>query len=283
MERSLWGIVALSAGLLACGNMDDTDGVDDGAEATEAAGHGTSPTALSATKGVAELFVQEDPTIDVSKDAGANADAIAMRLMNSTTGCATAQVTHTMGMTSVAVDFGAGCALPPLGTVSGAASAMVTRIPGLNPRVTVAFTFTNLSANGTTLNGSFSVTTMTGTSFTADADLMTATQHVVFTGSLTLDPDGKGVTVDGTDTSTVNGISTMDALSGVHHAFGGCYADAGTITMAKATKTKHGAATNITETMTFAATTPSTGMVSVAVNGAAPISVTLPAYGSCPK
>jgi hypothetical protein len=281
MERSLWRVVALCAGLCGCGAMDD--GVDDDAEATEAAGHGTSATTLAATKGITELFVQEDPTIDVSKDAPTNADAIAARLMTSTMGCATAKVTHTMGTIMVGVDFGAGCMLPPLGTVSGSATATVTRVPGPNARITVNLLFTNMAANGTTLNGTCGVSTTTGTSFTVDADLMTATQHVVFSGALTLDSNGMGVTVDGTGTSTVNGISTTDTLAGVHHGFGGCYADAGTITMAKATKTRRGMATNISETMTFSASTPSTGMVMISVNGAAPIGKTLPAYGSCPK
>jgi hypothetical protein len=69
--------------------------------------------------------------------------------------------------------------------------------------------------------------------------------------------------------------------TGLHHTFGACYADAGTLSFENTVATKRDASVTVTETLTFASTTPSTGQAQATIDGVTS-TVTLPTYGTCP-
>jgi hypothetical protein len=221
-----------------------------------------------------ELGVHEDPTIDPTKGAGANADAIAAQLTASVTPCANAKITHAPNTTMLAVDFGAGCTLPHVGAVSGSVSVTVSTGAG----VTIAFTFDDLTVAGLSVSGTASETTTNGTSYSANVSLTTSSGALTFQGVAAIDANGSGVTLNGK--ASVQGQNYT--VTNVHHTFGGCYADAGTLQVAnKPVTSRSGKATTVNESITFASTTPSTGRASLTI-GSQSMTVTLPTYGTCP-
>jgi len=263
---------------------EDASDIDVPAAASDTATRGTSTTSLADAKAVSELFVQEDPTINPANTAGQNADAIAAQLTSKLAGdggtCAGGQISHVTGGITVSVAFGTGCSIPSLGlTLSGSASATVTKAAG---SVNIAFTFTNLDVNGLTLDGAASESTADGTTFTSRIDVTESTHHVVFDGTATLDANAAGVTLTGGGTYQ-DGIApsvTYEAAS-VHHTFGACYADAGTLSFVSTLVSKRDATVSVEETLTFSSTTPSTGQAVVVIDGVSSTE-TLPTYGSCP-
>lgn len=268
----------------AAGSDDAGDDIDYAGEATDTATRGTSTTSLTNTKAVTELFVQEDPTINPTETAGQNADAIAAQLAEKLGGdgggCAAAQISHTSGAITVAVSFGTACSVPSLGlTISGSASAEVSKLAG---NITIAFTFANLDVNGLTINGTASESTSDGTTYASHVDLMESTHHVVFTGTAALDANDAGVTLNGSGTYQ-DGVAPQMTFqtTNVHHTFGACYADAGTLAFQKSVTTKRDAQVSETETITFSSTTPSTGQAEISIGGTMSVQ-TLPAYGGCP-
>jgi hypothetical protein len=253
-------------------NHNVADDVDVMAEAADASSRASSVTAVASAKAVTALFVQEDPTLDVSRTALANADAVATQLTGAV--CGTATVTHAAGSATVSVDFGAGCTVPNVGFVAGAASVTISKQLS---RLDLAFTFTTLSVEDKTIDGTLDMSTSDATSFSVTANLTSGSGDVMFMGYAQLDANGAGVTFGG------NGMAKGVAYtaSNVHHAFGGCYADAGTVTIGRVVVGRRGSLVAVTDVITFDATTPSTGVVTVTVN-AVKSTVTLPPYGTCP-
>ena len=275
---ALSSLLAFSA-LGACGSSKPEDGVDTDAEAVSAAASGTSATSLANAKGVTSLFVKEDPTIDPALTAKQNADAVATQLQSSLSACAAASVTHAAGSTTVAVDFGAGCTVGSVGTVSGKVNATVSKT---GSTVSVAFTFGPLTVNGRSLTGTASAATSNGTSYMFAEDLLESGNHITFNGTAVLDASGASVTLDGNGTWAQGAAPAIAfTMGGVHHTFAGCYADAGTITETKMVKGLRGMLVTVIETVTFDAMTPSTGNVTIGVNGVKKTQK-LPAYGTCP-
>lgn len=257
---------------------DAGDDIDLAAESTNVAEHGASATATASAKATTELFVHEDPTLDVTKTAAQNADAVAAQATASVSSCASAKVTHATGDVSITVDFGSGCTIKSV-SYSGTVAAKLSAGAG---GITVAFTFTDLDVDGTTLNGTASETTTDDATFSSNVDLTIDTTHVTYKGSLALDGDDAGVTLNGSGTyQKGSSPATTYSASNVHHAFGGCYADAGALSYGTTTTGKSGKSYTIVETITFSSTTPSTGQASATI-GATTTTVTLPAYGTCP-
>jgi hypothetical protein len=270
MQRALVLVVALAA----CGGNDSGDPIDTDAEVAATAQHGSIGGMIGSAKGVSSLFVAEDPTLDPSKSAGQNAGAIAAQLMNAVGSCG--GVMYITGQVMVSVNFGSGCSLSPLGTLSGSVTATVSTLNG----VTVLLTFTNLTVDGQTLNGTLSLATADGTTFTYRANLNDGSLKVRFDGTLALD-GADGVTADGTG-SIDTGATPIDlTLTGVHHKFGGCYADAGTISESKTVRSLKGNMVMVTESIAFNAQTPATGMATITV-GSVSKTTTLQSYGNCP-
>jgi hypothetical protein len=267
--------VVLAVVLAGCGGNDPNgDPVDTDAEVTATAQHGSIAGIIGSAKGISSLFVAEDPTLDPTKSAGQNTGAIAAQLMSAAGSCGS--VMYVTGQVMVSVNFGAGCSLPPLGNLSGSVTAKVTSMNG----VTVLLTFSNLGVDGQTLNGTLSLATADGTTFTYRANLNDGSVKVLFDGTLALDGAG-GVTADGTG-SIDTGATPIDlTITGLHHKFGGCYADAGTISESKMVRSLKGNMVMISDAIAFDAQTPSTGMATITVGNLAK-TTTLMSYGNCP-
>ena len=252
--------------------------IDAIAERVDAALHARSITTSALAKSTTELFVQEDPTIDTAKAAAENAASVAAQITASVKACANAKVTYATGSVSLSVTFGDSCTING-STFSGTVAATVSKVSGT---IGIAFTFTKLTVNGMTIDGTASESTTNGTSYSAKVDVTEATNHVTYDGTMTLDSDAKGVTMTGTG-SLQQGASpaVKYAVSGVHHRFGGCYADLGTLSYTKAVTGKNGKTYSVAESIAFDSNTPSTGNATATIAGqSAP--VVLPPYGSCP-
>jgi hypothetical protein len=262
----------------------DPDGIDIPTTVNDTATRGTTPTSISDTKSVRELFVEEDPTIDPTKTAAQNADAIVAQLESvlggDGGGCAGAQITHATGSVVVSVVFGTGCTVSSLGlTVAGSTSASVSVGAGT---VTVAFNFTNLSVNGRTIDGTASESTSNGSTYLSQVDVTDGSQKITFDGTEVPDSSEHGMTLSGTGTYQDGSATALDfTANGVHLTFGACYADAGTLSFQESVRNKRDAAVSVTETITFESATPTTGQAEVTVEGQT-TTTTLPAYGSCP-
>jgi len=297
-----------SAGAAGGGDESDTPGLDGSAEAARVAGgEASAQNALASAKAVLAGFIEDDPTLDTTKDAAANADAIAARITEQSGGCAV--VTHAAGSPTVTADFGAGCTLKESGvTVSGKVSLTVTSEAG---KVTVVFVFTTLSVDGYTLDGTATVATSDLKVYALKADLTIASQgKLTFDGTASARVEGQavGTTLDGTATyagaspsgqqpPALNGFTCADAgttlaVAGLHRLSTACYADAGKVTATKKyTCTKAGkkgpisTALQSVTTVLWSATSATTGEVSVTVatgDGAGTTSTArLPAHGGC--
>lgn len=284
--RRLSLALLLATGLTACGTTDGTtdggieeDTVDVVSEGQKLSVSGGESTSATHAKSVAHLFVDDDPTLDVSKSASDNAAAIQQRLATTVQAvCPGATVTRTGD--TVTVNFGTACVIDPIGTVSGAASVTVTK--PTTGTVKVAFTFTAMQVNGRPLDGTFTATTSNNTSFTATCDLTSGSKHLVLTTlTLVLDADGKGVKLDGAGTVDQGEGPKELTLVAVHHRFGQCFADGGVITQSKTTTGRSGRTTTSTQKLTFDAQTPTTGLVTVQIGSAPATQVKLPGYGRC--
>jgi hypothetical protein len=277
-----------SAGNSAAGNdagsATDSNDIDIPTETAATATRGTTTTSLEDTKAVSEMFVQEDPTIDPSRTAGANADAITAQvsamLGEDGGACASARITHAAGDVTVSVNFASGCTIAALGiTVAGSVSASVSESAGAT---TISFTFTNLDVNSRTINGTASQSTTNGTTYTSRVNITDGTQHITFTGTESPDSNDKGLTLSGTGTYQDGVTAALSfTATGVHLSFGACYADAGTLTFQENIQNKRDAAVSVTETITFESTTPTNGQAQVTVDGQTS-TTSLPTYGSCP-
>jgi hypothetical protein len=67
----------------------------------------------------------------------------------------------------------------------------------------------------------------------------------------------------------------------VHHSFGGCYADAGSMVEMKTVRSLRNNLVMVSEGITFDTNTPSTGMATINI-GDTMKTTTLPPYGNCP-
>jgi hypothetical protein len=213
---------------------------------------------------VADSMFSFDPTIDPTKSASANAASIAAKITAALGGCGTVKVSGA----TVTASFGAppGCTLMSGVTVSGTVIAAVTTSGGT---VTIALTLESLIAGGKALSGTASFATSNGTSFAVTTNLVSGT--TTQTASLTVTGSSTAFVINGTASSIEGGVTTMFTFKSVVWQPGQCYPQAGSLEVAKGATTL---------TMTFSASTPSTGEVEVTA-GKRSYPLTLPAYGSC--
>jgi hypothetical protein len=273
----------LAATLAACGTSGTTDTVDPTSEAPVGGHTAASATTATSAKGVSELFVQEDPTLDVTASAAQNAQDVQTQVQGKlSTSCPGASVQLDAATATVTVDFGSSCTLPNLGAVSGSVSAAISK-PGAR-QVQVAFTFSALQVNGLDVAGTLTASTSDDASFTVNSNLTGNADTLVLNGAtFTLDSGGGGATLSGSATLTTATMPTPETLkfNAVHHTFGACYADSGSIAITKTATTRGGHSIGVTETVTFSSTTPTTGQAELSVGSAAPIPITLPTHGAC--
>jgi hypothetical protein len=276
MRSLLWGL-GLCVALGACSNSSASSdaGSDAGAMLTadeQATFNVAAPSVPAVVQliGVADSFFKFDPTLDTTMSDVQNAQLIENHLASNLgaatdggTKCATLSLT---GATLTA-DFGAppGCVLSTGLTLSGSIGLTVTKTLKLG----VAFTFTNVTVNGTALSGTMSFTTSDAMSFTVVANVTWAGDTLSTTG-FTVTGSSSTVTLagaitnaaDSTTTTTFNSVVWMDGM---------CYPSSGTLSIVKGA---------LTETVTFTSASATTGQVTVTV-GSLTLPATLPPYGSC--
>jgi hypothetical protein len=234
-----------------CGGMDPSG--DEGAALR--GGHDANQ-AQQQTLALADELFDFDPTLDPTKTAQQNADAMYAR--------ATVQLPCAMVMLSsstLTVTAATPCTTPNGVTFSGSFTAAVAKSGGT---LTITLTYSNVVVGETTLNGTATLTTTNGSTFQVTYALTKNGTQV--SGTLTAAGAPGQITVDGMLTSG----STSATLTGVLWKKGDCYPSAGSIAVTQG---------RLTTTYTFTASTPSTGTVTLARGRTAQ----LPAYGSCPK
>ncbi|MBI4816035.1 MAG: hypothetical protein HY791_07255 [Deltaproteobacteria bacterium] len=264
--------------------------VDFDARSRRAAIHAGGSFAISQAKAVTSAFIKEDPTIDPQKSAAENADAIAAQIQAATaTTCPTLTLTHAASSATLTVSFPtSGCSVNDV-TVSGQVAIQVTAMTGL---VKVSFQFTALSVEGHVLEGTVEESTTNGTTYSTKVTSLVADGVTYdYEGTQTLDGDLRGVTLNGSGSSSKSGDThpTTYSVATVHQKFGACYPDSGTMSLTSKEDVTVGRRTvtvTTTESVLFDANTPSDGTVDVTVtiSGSSPVTktVTLPAYGECP-
>jgi len=230
--------------------MEDTE------EASALRGGHDANQAQQQTLALADELFDFDPTLDPTKTAQQNADAVFAR--------ATTQLPCAMVMlsgTTLTVSASTPCATPNGVSFSGSLTAAITKT---GSQLTVTMTWSNVVVGDTTINGTTTLVTSNGSTFQVTYALMK--NGTAVSGMVTAVGAPGQITVDGT---LVSG-STSAAMTAVRWKKGDCYPSSGSIAVTQG---------RLTTTYTFTSTTPSTGLVSTGRGRTAQ----LPAYGSCPK
>jgi hypothetical protein len=246
----------------------DGSGVDGGAEAADddaTRGSGAAQTSVHQTVAVADSMFDFDPTIDPTKTAEANAQAIAANTTKTAGGCAKV----TVNGASLTVAFGPppGCTLASGIVVSGSVTASVTKTDGTT---TVALTFDTFVANGTSLGGKATFATTNGSTFATDVALTSGAS--TYTGKVTILGGSGTFTISGNIDAVQGSTTTAVTFASLSYRLGDCYPAGGSMTVTRASQTQK---------VTFDANTPTTGTVTVTV-GRRSYPAQLPAYGNCP-
>jgi len=287
-------VVAAAAGL-ACESARPTpaaeaDAFDKAAAMTALQGRGGIGAALVHCREIVAALAVEGSTIDPTRTAGENADAIAAQAAKLKPSCAGVGVTHVPGTTSVSLMLPSSkCALAQ-STVSGVIDVTVAVKDGA---ATVAIALKSVKVRGHTLDGTLTVTTGDGKALAWSASLTFDGHAWTWSGTPKLDSNGQGVTFDGQGTVQKAGGAVVGVhIAGLHHSLLACYANAGTITQTfkvalTAPKAKAGTELDATASATFDAESPRDGTVDVklTVGKLPPVDqkdVVLPPYGDCP-
>lgn len=252
-------------------------GGDDGGGASEDAGltsdqneaFSTGGSSLSVNQEMAVLansLFDFDPTIDAGATPQANASAIGANIKSALDGCGTVSVSGA----SVTVAFGAppGCTLSGGVSISGTVSVAVSQSSGTT---TIALSLTSVVVDGKSLAGTASFATSSGSTFDVTTNLTSGT--TTDTAQLTITGASGSFTVSGTAHEMQTGGTSTIVFDDVVVVNGECYATSGSMQITKGI---------VSETITFDAQTPTTGIASVTV-GKHTVTQALPAYGSCPS
>lgn len=268
--RRLWlGLsLALALAVAGCSSDDDaaatntTDTSDDAAAVDHG---GDTSTSTQQALVAADSVVNFDPTLDTTKTAEENAQAIAANVTASLNGCGSV----TAAGTTVTVDFGAapGCTLSSGVQISGTIKAEVSKASNT---VTVKLTLTNVVIEGKSVAGTVTLSTSDAKTYAVTTSLTAGSNSI--TGSLTVTGAQGSMTVSGTTSAVKEGVSASLKFTALHYTYGDCYPDGGSVTV------QRGKASIV---YTFDANTPTTGTVSM-TSGKKTTSTQLPAYGSCP-
>jgi hypothetical protein len=218
--------------------------------------------AVSDAQSVTTLFVGDDDSALVSATVGAATDTLSANVSTAAgSTCAAASFTHAPGGSTLMANFGSGCTLPRLGTVSGEVDIATTSDPTTRA-LGISFTFTSFVIAGKTYDGGYDLTINGRGNYGVSSTLTVDGSGIAYAGTAIV--ASGGVTLDGTLGS--------DTVSSVHHTFGACYADSGSVSFVEG---------SLPETITFDADTPTTGDAELTVGGKS-TTVLLPSYGACP-
>jgi hypothetical protein len=227
--------------------------------------------AIIALASAADAMFQFDPTIDPSQTDVGNANLVSAHILqelgatnDSGAKCGSVTLTNT----TVTASFGPapGCTLPNGTKISGTISVGITKA---SSTITIAMTMTTVMVNGVALDGTVQFSTTNGTTFTLSGNFTSGTTTYSSTG-LTFTGSTGVVTVDGNFSITTDTTTTY-TLAAVTWKVGDCYPNGGSLTI------KTGL---IAMTLTFDATTPTTGNVTVTI-GKKSVTEKLPVYGTC--
>jgi hypothetical protein len=169
--------------------------------------------ALNAVKTTTQILVEDDPTLDLSQSGAANAAAIAERAKSQTADCSGAQVEHTLGNTTVTMNFGSGCTTAMGVVVSGMVIAEVKL--GRDPLISVEFALQDVGVHGKTVNGTAVVSSNDIASYTLNADLVVASfGSLTFTGTAVVGVESLALvsTLDGSGQFTLDKGKTVKPL-----------------------------------------------------------------------
>lgn len=249
---------------VACSSSDSDPASSDTAlvaDEKDAFDHGASST-LDAERALlaADSFFDFDPTLDPTKSAEANAQAVAAHV---DAACAKATVTGA----TVTIDFGTGCTLTSGLVVSGKATVALSSAAGT---LTATVTFESFAVEGTAVSGTATFATKDGSTFVVTLALTSGANAV--SGKLDVVGAKGSFTTSGTLDATKTGLTSKLTLTSLLYVMGNCYPSGGTVAVTKG---------KVTIAYGFTASTPSTGQVTV-TTGKKQTTETLPAYGSCP-
>jgi hypothetical protein len=236
--------------LISCGPSDDP-------EETSALRSGNDANQTQQqTLALADELFDFDPTLDPTRTALENAEAVSTRA-RAQLPCAMVSLSGT----TLTVNAATACTTPNGVTFSGSFTAAISKT---GSSLTVTLTFTSVVIGSTTVDGTTTLVTSNGSTFQVTYALTKAGTAV--SGTLTAVGAPGQITVDGT---LVSGSNTV-TMTGVLWKKGACYPSAGSISVTQG---------RVVTTYTFSSSTPSTGTVTTGRGRTAQ----LPAYGSCPK
>lgn len=211
-----------------------------------------------------ELAAGEEP-LDPAMTAAGNAAIIQGNAAVALGTCGTVSLSGTTVTVAFAVT---GCTLPSGITATGTISLSASVAAG-TATVDVQFDRVRIGSYG--IDGTASFSTTNGTSYAVMLDLMSEARSI--SGDRTVSASLTSLIVSGTlTTQRIGGTALMLTIAGLVWNRGDCYPSAGSITVG---------AGALEQTVTFASTTASTGVVTITF-GRATTTETLPAYGSCP-
>jgi hypothetical protein len=214
---------------------------------------------------LADDFFDFDPTINPTQSAESNTQAIKSN-MQSHGACGTIEETSPTGLLATLPN----CTLNDGTKIDGSMNVGVSK---LDPSTLIIFSFTppGVVVNGKTLVGGPSFSTSDGTTFALGANLGPDTSTSYNLTGLTVAGILGSVEANGTMDIVKTGTQTNLTFTGVKWKRGECYPNAGTLQI-----TRNG----LTMTVTFSATSPTSGRAEVSV-AAKSASEGLPQYGSC--
>lgn len=248
----------LSITALACGGTPDT---------AESEALQTTQTVSQALISTGELRAGVDLEDISARASGASAAVEAARQRMAAWSCLQIELLGT----TLTLDFGTGCTLHGT-TYSG---EVMVQAASQNSTLGFDLTLTSFSNSQATYDGTASFDAGPGqTATTLDLMISQAGQskQLDYVGQSSADAQGQSYT--GSGSIDEGGVVRGFDAQGLHHSVADCYPDAGTLVLSSA------GTPDIT--VTFSATTPTTGEVSVQVGRLPAQTYALPSYGQCP-
>ena len=272
---AMWLVTA--CGVRGLGNDAGTDAGADASNGLSGDEQGTynggapGANAIVALAAAADAMFQFDPTIDPLQTDTQNAQLVSDHVLSElgATGDAGAKCgSVTLSGTTVTASFGPapGCTLPNNTKISGTIAVGITKSASM---ITIAMTMTSAIVNGLALDGTVQLATTNGTTFTLSGNFTSGTTTYSSSG-LTFSGTTGVISVDGTFGITTSATTTY-TFSALTWKIGDCYPDGGSLAI------KSGL---VTMTITFDASTPTSGNVTVTV-GKKSVTEKLPTYGIC--
>ena len=242
------------------------DAGNDASVSAELFGQSDGASGVALSLAVADSFFAFDPTLVPADDAATNLTHVSDHVAEVFPGCPT----PTVESGTLTLDFGDSTACTGTNgmSITGSVSIALTKE---GSTLTAVTTYTNMTVNGKSLDGSLTFVTTTGSGFTVSGSVVSGDKTLTFS-SLNVTGSPSSMTVTGGVAVVQGGATTQLDFQSVTYTTGACYPNGGSVVLTRGA---------LEETITFSSTTPSTGEVSVEV-ARRTSTRTLPAYGTCP-